>query len=131
MANTISARDDAWRSIDIDKYDPDSAVNFNMAAFTPGIEPVSAGEVQSLIGQIRVPLRTGNAAAALRQALENVPYGADEKSKVLSSGSTITITIFITVISLTALLLTPSPPYRKLTSPSCSRSSRRPDKPTC
>ena len=71
-----------WRTINIDALDPESAYNFDNASLTPGLVPVSSGEVQSLGQQIRQLLRGGDAEGALRGALETAPYGGDGEGKV-------------------------------------------------
>lgn len=78
-----------WRTINIDALDPDSAYNFDLSTLTPALEPVSTSDVQSLAGQIRQLLRGGDSEGALRGALENAPYGADERGKV--RGTTIAV----------------------------------------
>ncbi|TKA81389.1 hypothetical protein B0A55_02080 [Friedmanniomyces simplex] len=72
-----------WRTINIDALDPESAYNFDLSTLTPTIQPISTPDVQTLSGQIRQLLRGGNAEGALRGALENAPYGADEQGKVM------------------------------------------------
>lgn len=74
-----------WRTINIDALDPESAYNFDLSTLTPAVQPVSTSDVQTLAGQVRQLLRGGDAEGALRGALENVPYGADERGKVRSS----------------------------------------------
>jgi len=71
-----------WRTIDIDKLDPESAVNFDLSTLTPNIQSISTTDVQTLTGQIRQLLRGGDQQGALKGALENVPYGADAQGKV-------------------------------------------------
>jgi actin related protein 2/3 complex subunit 5 len=71
-----------WRTINIDALDPDSPANFDLASLAPSVAPVSTADVQSLASQIRQLLRGGDSAGALQGALENAPYGADEKGKV-------------------------------------------------
>ncbi|KAF7188658.1 Actin-related protein 2/3 complex subunit 5 [Pseudocercospora fuligena] len=72
-----------WRTIDIDALDPESSANFDLTTLTPAVQPTSTADVQTLAGQIRQLLRGGNAEGALRGALENPPYGADEQGKQL------------------------------------------------
>ncbi|KAK4547620.1 hypothetical protein LTR36_000577 [Oleoguttula mirabilis] len=72
-----------WRTINIDALDPESAYNFDLTTLTPAVQPVSSSEVQTLSGQVRQLLRGGNAEGALRGALENAPYGADEQGKAM------------------------------------------------
>jgi hypothetical protein len=76
MANTN------WRTINIDALDPDSPANFDLSSLTPAVAPVSTADVQSHSQQIRQLLRGGDNEGALQGALENPPYGADEKGKV-------------------------------------------------
>ena len=71
-----------WRTINIDALDPESATNFDLSTLTPAVVPVSTSDVQTLSGQIRQLMRGGDNEGALRGALENVPYGADEQGKV-------------------------------------------------
>lgn len=71
-----------WRTINIDALDPESAYNFDLSTLTPAVQPVSTSDVQTLAGQIRQLLRGGDSEGALKGALENAPYGADDKGKV-------------------------------------------------
>ncbi|KAI9876184.1 MAG: hypothetical protein M1830_007068 [Pleopsidium flavum] len=70
-----------WRTINIDLLDPESSANFDISTLAPAVAPVSAADIQSLAGQIRQLLRGGDAEGALRGALENAPYGGDERTK--------------------------------------------------
>lgn len=71
-----------WRTINIDALDPDSPANFDLASLAPPVAPVSTQDVQNLATQIRQLLRSGDSEGALQGALENAPYGADDKGKV-------------------------------------------------
>ena len=71
-----------WRTINIDLLDPESSANFDLSSLTPNVQPVSAEDVQTLAGQVRQLLRGGDSEGALRGALENPPYGADDRGKV-------------------------------------------------
>lgn len=71
-----------WRTINIDALDPESSYNFDLSTLTPAVQPVSTADVQTLAGQVRQLLRGGNPEGALRGALENPPYGADDQGKV-------------------------------------------------
>ena len=71
-----------WRTINIDALDPDSPANFDLSSLTPAVAPVSTTDVQNLSQQIRQLLRGGDNEGALQGALENPPYGADDKGKV-------------------------------------------------
>jgi hypothetical protein len=74
-----------WRTINIDALDPDSPANFDLSTLAPAVQPVTTADVQSLAGQIRQLLRGGESEGALQGALENPPYGADDKGKVRRS----------------------------------------------
>lgn len=71
-----------WRTINIDALDPDSPANFDLSSLTPAVAPVSTADVQNSAQQIRQLLRGGDNEGALQGALENPPYGADDKGKV-------------------------------------------------
>ncbi len=71
-----------YRTINIDALDPDSPYNFDLSTLAPSVVPVSTADVQSLAGQIRQLLRGGDSEGALRAALEQPPYGGDDKGKV-------------------------------------------------
>ncbi|CAI6333802.1 unnamed protein product [Periconia digitata] len=80
-----------WRTINIDALDPDSPANFDLSSLSPAVQPVSAADVQSLAGQIRQLLRGGDSEGALQGALENPPYGGDEKAKEVHLATVIEI----------------------------------------
>jgi hypothetical protein len=71
-----------WRTLNIDALDPESSYNFDLATLTPAVQPISTEDVQTLSGQIKQLMRAGQAEEALKGALENPPYGADEQGKV-------------------------------------------------
>jgi hypothetical protein len=71
-----------WRTLNIDALDPESSYNFDLTTLTPAVQPVSTEDVQTLSGQIKQLMRAGQAEEALKGALENPPYGADEQGKV-------------------------------------------------
>ncbi|RMZ69882.1 Arp2 3 complex subunit [Pyrenophora seminiperda CCB06] len=70
-----------WRTINIDALDPDSPANFDLSSLAPAVTPVSTADVQNSASQIRQLLRGGDNEGALQGALENPPYGADDKGK--------------------------------------------------
>jgi len=80
-----------YRTIDIDALDPESAANFDLSTLTPGVLPVSVSDVQTLATQIKQLLRGGDSEGALRGALENAPYGADERGKEIHLSTVIEI----------------------------------------
>lgn len=71
-----------WRTVNVDAYDAEASCNFDLSTLTPGLVPVPVEEVQTLANQIRQLSRGGDSEGALRGALENPPYGADDKGKV-------------------------------------------------
>lgn len=71
-----------WRTINIDALDPDSPANFDLSSLAPAVAPISTADVQNSAQQIRQLLRGGDNEGALQGALENPPYGADDKGKV-------------------------------------------------
>jgi actin related protein 2/3 complex subunit 5 len=71
-----------YRLINIDKLDPESSSNFPISTLSLPVASISSADVQSLAGQIRQLLRGGNTEGALRGALDNAPYGGDDRSKV-------------------------------------------------
>jgi hypothetical protein len=71
-----------WRTINIDALDPDSPANFDLSSLTPAVTPIETADVQNNAQQIRQLLRGGDNEGALQGALENPPYGADDKGKV-------------------------------------------------
>lgn len=93
-----------WRTINIDALDPESSSNFDLATLTPSVQPVSAADVQGLTGQIRQALRGGDSEGALRGALENAPYGADERGKESYAGAVVEILQSIRQAEMTPLL---------------------------
>jgi actin related protein 2/3 complex subunit 5 len=71
-----------FRTINIDALDADSSSNFDLASLTPGVQPVSASELQSRVGRVRGILRGGDAEGALREALMSAVYGDVPGGKV-------------------------------------------------
>ena len=71
-----------YRLINIDQLDPESSSNLDVSSLSPAVHPTSSADVQTLAGQVRQLLRGGDSEGALRGALENVPYGGDERAKV-------------------------------------------------
>ena len=75
-----------YRLINIDLLDPESPSNFDLSTLVSSSStfggPSSAADAQHVAGQVRQLLRGGDAEGALRGALENVPYGGDDRAKV-------------------------------------------------
>lgn len=73
---------DSWRTLQIDHLDPDSPHNFPISSLHPELPaPPSLDQVRQFGTQIRQLLRGGDAEGALRSALENPPYGAEDAVK--------------------------------------------------
>lgn len=72
-----------YRTIEIDTYDPESAVNFPLASLLPASlpAPTTTSEATNIVQQIRQLLRSGDADGALRGALDTAPLGGDEGAK--------------------------------------------------
>ncbi len=69
-----------FRRIDVDQYDPDSHVT--LEDITPQADPVSYSDITAKAQQIRNLLQKGANEDALLLALDDPPYGGDEKTKV-------------------------------------------------
>ncbi|KAI9862722.1 MAG: hypothetical protein M1813_004218 [Trichoglossum hirsutum] len=80
-----------YRLINIDKLDPESSSNFPISTLSLPVASISSADVQSLAGQIRQLLRGGNTEGALRGALDNAPYGGDDRSKEVHLATVIEI----------------------------------------
>ncbi|KIX06456.1 uncharacterized protein Z518_04432 [Rhinocladiella mackenziei CBS 650.93] len=72
-----------WRTINIDAYDPESALNFPLTTLLPANLPAPSTSAESAqIGQqIRQLLRAGDSLGALQSALETAPLAGDESAK--------------------------------------------------
>ncbi|KAH0841275.1 hypothetical protein AYO21_04875 [Fonsecaea monophora] len=72
-----------WRTINVDAYDPDSALNFPLSTLLPANLPApsTSSESAQLGQQIRQLLRAGDSLGALQSALETAPLAGDEGAK--------------------------------------------------
>lgn len=72
-----------WRTINVDAYDPESALNFPLTTLLPANLPAPSTSAESAqIGQqIRQLLRASDSLGALQSALETAPLGGDEAAK--------------------------------------------------
>ncbi|KAK5048004.1 hypothetical protein LTR84_006194 [Exophiala bonariae] len=72
-----------WRTIDVDSYDPEAAVNFPLTTLLPSNLPAPSTPAESAqIGQqVRQLLRAGDSTGALQSALETAPFAGDESAK--------------------------------------------------
>ncbi|KZZ98710.1 Arp2/3 complex subunit [Moelleriella libera RCEF 2490] len=79
--HTSATLSDAWRTINIDAYNEDSSVNFDVSTLHPPQPDISEAEVRQLAGQVRQLLRGGDAEGALRGCLETPVYSGTEAAK--------------------------------------------------
>lgn len=73
---------DAWRTINIDALQEDSACNFDTSTLRPSQPEIGEDEVRQLAGQVRQLLRGGDAEGALRGCLEFPVYNGPDGAKV-------------------------------------------------
>lgn len=69
-----------YRLIDIDALDPEN--QFPASLLTPEFPPVPTQTIIEIQNGLRQLLQRGDKAGALRAALENAPYGGDDRGKV-------------------------------------------------
>lgn len=72
-----------WRTINIDAYDTEAALNFPLDTLLPASLPApsTSAEAASLAQQIRQILRAGDSLGALQSALETAPLAGDEGAR--------------------------------------------------
>lgn len=72
-----------YRTINIDAYDPESALNFPLTSLLPSSIPscITTSEAANVGQQIRQLLRSGDAEGALQRVLDTAPLGGDEGAK--------------------------------------------------
>ncbi|KAI9833523.1 MAG: hypothetical protein M1826_007137 [Phylliscum demangeonii] len=85
-SSTSASLQQNYRLINVDRFDAEAAINFDLttlipaaaaAGTSPGATPWTATTAQQLAAQhVRPLLRSGDAEAALRAALDGVRYGA-------------------------------------------------------
>ena len=72
-----------YRTVNVDAYDPESSVNFDIASVLPSSLPASSTSAESaqIAQQVRQLLRAGDSVGALQSALETAPLAGDEQAK--------------------------------------------------
>lgn len=72
-----------WRTLNIDAYDPESSLNFDISSVLPSSLPApsTSGESAQIAQQVRQLLRAGDSMGALQSALETAPLAGDEQAK--------------------------------------------------
>ncbi|KAK3901052.1 actin-related protein 2/3 complex subunit 5 [Staphylotrichum tortipilum] len=84
--HTQTTLSDAWRTIDIDALDPDSAPNFDTSTLHPPQPEITEAEVRQLTTQVRQLLRGGDAEGALRGCLDMPVYNGSDGVKEMAMG---------------------------------------------
>ncbi|KAK1672479.1 actin-related protein 2/3 complex subunit 5 [Colletotrichum godetiae] len=79
--HTSASLSDAWRTINIDALQEDSACNFDTNTLRPPQPEIGEDEVRQLAGQVRQLLRGGDAEGALRGCLEFPVYNGPDGAK--------------------------------------------------
>lgn len=69
-----------FRRINVDQYDPDKFLT--LQDLVPPLPFVSAADMSTRASAVKGLLSKGDYGAALKEALENPPYGGDDKAKV-------------------------------------------------
>lgn len=72
-----------WRTINIDAYDPESSLNFDISSVLPSSLPAPSNSSESaqIAQQVRQLLRAGDSLGALQSALETAPLAGDDQAK--------------------------------------------------
>ncbi|KAJ5092784.1 hypothetical protein N7456_008645 [Penicillium angulare] len=72
-----------YRTINIDKLDPESSANFPLETLLPATLPQSetSSDAANVATQVRQLLRGGDTEGALRHALDTAPLGGDDRAK--------------------------------------------------
>lgn len=96
----------SFRKVDIDRLDPDSAVNQLPETVESGL---TAQDVQSITREVKSQLAGGHSSEALQTILENPPYGSDEAAKEAALDAVLQVlaTVRVSEIDDTVNALTP------------------------
>ena len=72
-----------YRTINIDAYDPESFLNFDITSVLPSSLPApsTSSESAQVAQQVRQLLRAGDSLGALQSALETAPLAGDDQAK--------------------------------------------------
>jgi actin related protein 2/3 complex, subunit 5 len=72
-----------WRTLNVDAYDPESSLNFDISSVLPSSLPApsTSAEAAQIAQQVRQLLRAGDSMGALQSALETAPVAGDEPAK--------------------------------------------------
>lgn len=74
---------DNFRTINIDRLDPESSANFPMETLLPATlpPPETSSDAANVATQVRQLLRGGDSEGALRHVLDTAPLGGDDRAK--------------------------------------------------
>ncbi|KAJ5818494.1 Arp2/3 complex subunit Arc16 [Penicillium riverlandense] len=74
---------DNFRTINIDRLDPESSANFPMETLLPATlpPPETSSDAANVATQVRQLLRGGDPEGALRHVLDTAPLGGDDRAK--------------------------------------------------
>ena len=72
-----------YRTVNVDAYDPESSLNFDISSVLPSSVPASSTSAESaqIAQQVRQLLRAGDSTGALQSALETAPLAGDNQAK--------------------------------------------------
>lgn len=72
-----------YRTVNVDAYDPDSSLNFDISSVLPSSLPAPSTSAESaqIAQQVRQLLRAGDSIGALQSALETAPLAGDNQAK--------------------------------------------------
>lgn len=82
-----------YRTINIDKLDPESSANFPMETLLPATlpPPSNSSAAANTATQVRQMLRSGDAETALAYVLDTAPLGGDERAKEVHMAAVIEV----------------------------------------
>lgn len=72
-----------YRTVNVDAYDPESSLNFDISSVLPSSLPAPSTSAESaqIAQQVRQLLRAGDSIGALQSALETAPLAGDDQAK--------------------------------------------------
>ena len=72
-----------YRTVNVDAYDPESSLNFDISSVLPSSLPAPSTSAESaqIAQQVRQLLRAGDSMGALQSALETAPLAGDNQAK--------------------------------------------------
>ncbi|KAJ5918484.1 hypothetical protein N7454_000116 [Penicillium verhagenii] len=82
-----------YRTINVDKLDPESSANFPMETLLPATlpQPETSSDAANVATQVRQLLRGGDTEGALRHVLDTAPLGGDDRAKEVHMATVIEV----------------------------------------